>query len=83
MNFFRAKNLIFFFQNSFISYGCFENFWGLFLWILCGFQANHTSMSLIMFIKLKLVNYHYCVMFAMKSVSLYNDYVNYDEIIIY
>ena len=37
------------------------------------FKANHTSMYLIMFIEMKLVNYHYCLMFAMNYVSLYND----------
>ena len=35
-----------------------------------------------MFIAMKFIHCHSCVMFAMKSMSMCNDYVNYDEIII-
>ena len=34
------------------------------------------------FIKMKFIHCHSCVIFSMKSMSIYNDYVNYDEIII-
>ena len=37
---------------------------------------------LFMFIEMKFIHCHYCVVFAMKSMSIYNDLVNYDEIII-
>ena len=40
------------------------------------------SCILFMFIEMKFIHYHSCVMFAMKSMSMCNDYVNYDEIII-
>ena len=35
-----------------------------------------------MFIEIKFIHYHSCVIFVMKSISIYNDQVNYDEIII-
>ena len=35
-----------------------------------------------MFIEMKFIHCHSCVMFAMKSMSMCNDKVNYDEIII-
>ena len=35
-----------------------------------------------MFIEMKFIHFHSCVMFVMKSMSIYNNYVNYDEIII-
>ena len=34
------------------------------------------------FIEIKLIYFHSCVMFEIKFMSIYNDYVNYDEIII-
>ena len=40
------------------------------------------SCILFMFIEMKFIHCHYCVMFAMKSISMCNDKVNYDEIII-
>ena len=40
------------------------------------------SCILFMFIEMILIYYHSCVMFAMKSMSMRNDSVNYDEIII-
>ena len=40
------------------------------------------SCILFMFIEMKFIYCHSCVMFAMKSMSIYNDLVNYDEIII-
>ena len=35
-----------------------------------------------MFIEMKFIHWHSCVIFAMKSMSICNDKVNYDEIII-
>ena len=35
-----------------------------------------------MFIEMKFIHYHSCVMFSMKSMSICNDSMNYDEIII-
>ena len=32
-----------------------------------------------MFIEMKFIHYHYCVMFVMKSMSICNDNVNYDD----
>ena len=40
------------------------------------------SCILFMFIEMKFIHCHSCVMFVMKSMSMCNDYVNYDEIII-
>ena len=40
------------------------------------------SCILFMFIEIKFIRCHSCVMFAMKSMSMCNDYANYDEIII-
>ena len=40
------------------------------------------SCILFMFIEMKFIHCHSCVMFAMKSMSMCNDYVNYDENII-
>ena len=37
---------------------------------------------LFMFIEMKFIHCHCCVIFAMKSMSMCNDYINYDEIII-
>ena len=41
-----------------------------------------TLSCLFMFIEMKFIHCHSCVMFVMKSMSMCNDYVNYDEIII-
>ena len=40
------------------------------------------SCVLFMFIEMIFIHCHSCVMFAMKSMSICNDLVNYDEIII-
>ena len=40
------------------------------------------SCIFFMFIEMKFIHCHSCVMFAMKSISMCNDKVNYDEIII-
>ena len=40
------------------------------------------SCILFMFVEMKFIHFHSCVMFAMNSMSMCNDYVNYDEIII-
>ena len=40
------------------------------------------SCILFMFIEMIFIHCHSCVMFAMKSMSICNDIVNYDEIII-
>ena len=40
------------------------------------------SCIFFMFIEMKFIHCHSCVIFAMKSMSMCNDYVNYDEIII-
>ena len=40
------------------------------------------SCILFMFIEMIFIHCHSCVMFAMKSMSMRNDSVNYDEIII-
>ena len=37
---------------------------------------------LFMFIEIKFIHCHSCVMFEIKSKSIYNDYVNFDEIIL-
>ena len=37
---------------------------------------------LFMFIKIKFIYCHSCVMFVIKYISIYNNYVHYDEIII-
>ena len=37
---------------------------------------------LFKFIEIKFIYYHSCVMFAMKSMSISNDKLNYNEIII-
>ena len=37
---------------------------------------------LFMLIEMTFIHYHSCAMFAMKSMSMCNDEVNYDEIII-
>ena len=37
---------------------------------------------LFMFIEMKFIHLNLCAMFAMKAMSIYNDQVNYDEIII-
>ena len=39
------------------------------------------SCILFMFIEMKFIYCHSCVMFAMKSMIMCNDYVNYDKII--
>ena len=46
------------------------------------YKAITLSCILFMFIEMKFIHCHSCVMFAMKSMSMCNDYVNYDEIII-
>ena len=38
---------------------------------------------LFMFIEVQFINFHSCVMFVMKSMSICNEYFNYDEIIIW
>ena len=40
------------------------------------------SYILFMFIEMIFIHFHSCVIFAMKSMSMCNDKVNYDEIII-
>ena len=40
------------------------------------------SCMLFLFIEIKFIHFHSCVMFLMKSMSICNDQVNYDEIII-
>ena len=40
------------------------------------------SCILFMFIEMKFIDCHSCAIFVMKSLSICNDYVNYDEIII-
>ena len=40
------------------------------------------SYMLFIFIEMKFIHCHSCVIFVMKSMSMCNDYVNYDEIII-
>ena len=40
------------------------------------------SCIFFMLIEMKFIHFHSYVMFAMKSMSMCNDYVNYDEIII-
>ena len=45
-------------------------------------MANNTitlSCILPMFIEMKFIHCHSCVMFTMKSLSMCNDYVNYDD----
>ena len=37
----------------------------------------------LMFIEMKFIHYHSCVIFVMKPMTICNDYVNYDEIIIH
>ena len=37
---------------------------------------------LLMFIEMKFIRCHSCVMFAMKSISICNDLVNYEDIIL-
>ena len=37
---------------------------------------------LFIFIEMKFIHFYLCVMCVMKSMSIYNDEVNYDEIII-
>ena len=46
------------------------------------YKSIKLSCILLMFIEMKFIHFHSCVMFAMKSMSMCNDYVNYDEIII-
>ena len=46
------------------------------------YKTIKLSYILFMFIEMKFIHCHSCVMFAMKSMSMCNDYVNYDEIII-
>ena len=54
--------------------------------ILYGYYVAYKSITLscilFMFIEMKFIHCHSCVMFAMKSMSMCKDYVNYDEIII-
>ena len=54
---------------------------------LCdGYYVAYKPVTLLhiffMFIEIKIIYYHSCVMFVMKSMNIYNDNVNYDEIII-
>ena len=37
---------------------------------------------LFIFIEIKFIHFHSCMMFAMKSMSIYPEIVNYDKIII-
>ena len=46
------------------------------------YKAITLSCILFMFIEMKFIYCHSCVMFAIKSMSMCNDKVNYDEIII-
>ena len=51
-----------------------------------GCYVTHKSITLpcisFIFIEMKFIHFHSCVMFAMKSMSIFNDYVKYDTIII-
>ena len=51
-----------------------------------GYYVAHKPITLscilFTFIELKFIHCHSCVMFEMKSISMCNDYVNYNEIII-
>ena len=55
--------------------------------VLDGYYVAYEPITLpcilLMFIEIKFIYWHSCMMFEMKSMSIYNDYVNYDEIIIY
>ena len=42
-------------------------------------QSHFLGIS-FMFIEITFIHYHSCVIFAMKSNSICNDYVNYNEI---
>ena len=55
---------------------------GRFWWILCGLQANHTFIFRLYALKWTCIHCHSRVMFAMKSMNICNDQVNYDKIII-
>ena len=46
------------------------------------YQPITLSCILFIFFEMKFIHYHSCVMFAMNSMRMCNDYVNYDEIII-
>ena len=51
-----------------------------------GYYVAYKTITLLcilfMFIQMKFIHSHSCVMFAMKSMNMCNDKVNYDEIII-
>ena len=47
------------------------------------YKPNTLSRILFMFTEMKFIQYHSYVMFAMKFMSICNNYVNYDEIIIH
>ena len=61
--------------NKLILYG------GLDGYIMCPISQSHFHLSFI-FIKMNFIHFHSCVMFVMKSIYIYNDQVNYDDIII-
>ena len=46
------------------------------------YQPIILSYILFMFIEIKFIDCHSCVMFVMKDMSMCNDQVNYDKIII-
>ena len=49
--------------------------------IMWPISQSHFHLSFI-FIKINCIHFHFCVMFVMKFIYIYNDQVNYDEIII-
>ena len=54
--------------------------------VIDGCYVTHKSITLpcisFIFIEMKFIHFHSCVMFTMKSMSIFNDYVNYNTIII-
>ena len=52
-----------------------------------GYYVTYKPITLLcisfMFIKIKFIHCHSCVIFSMKSMSICNDYMHYDEIIIH
>ena len=51
-----------------------------------GYYVAYKPITLLyisfMFIEIKVIHYHFSMMFVMKSMNIYNDKINYDEIII-
>ena len=46
------------------------------------YKSNDTSMSCFILVEIELIHSYFCGMLAMKSMSICNDLVNYDEILI-